>query len=75
MYPTLTAVCQDAFQIGFEAYTALTELIQPGANNAGSVRKALPTWLEVHDTTGPAPQRSVRVLPDGTKTEPVSQDL
>jgi hypothetical protein len=31
---------------------------------------ALPTWLEVHDTTAPPPDQPVRILPDGTRVQP-----
>ncbi len=51
--PTYTAVCQNTHALGQEAIDALWKRISaPGAE---PVRKALQTWLEVHDSTGPAP--------------------
>jgi len=54
VYPTLTAVCQDAQSIGFEASLHLTRMIRDGAMKLG-FQKTLPTFFEVHDSTGPPP--------------------
>jgi DNA-binding LacI/PurR family transcriptional regulator len=73
-YPQLTAVCQDAVQIGYEASSALKRLIDADPTDEVSpARIALPTWLEVHETTGPPPSETFRVLPDGTRTQPVDR--
>lgn len=72
VFPHLTAVCQDASQIGYEAFTALTRRVEAGAGHCEPFRQAMPTWLEVHDTTGPVPSQPIRILPDGTRTEPIS---
>ena len=68
VYPRLTVVCQDAGQLGAESFHGLVRLISsPGGEGKRSIRMAMPTWLEIHDTTGPAPDGPVRVLPDGTR--------
>ena len=69
VYPRLTAVCQDASQLGSEAFAALIR--QVGSSKRGSVpaRLTIPTWLEVHDTTAPPPEIPVRILPDGTRVQ------
>ncbi len=68
-YPQLTAVCQDALQIGYEASAALKHLIDQGPADAEPIRIAMPTWLEIHDTTGPPPNEPFRVLPDGSRVQ------
>jgi DNA-binding LacI/PurR family transcriptional regulator len=75
VYPRLTAVCQDASQLGYEAFAALARWVD-SANRDGErvpIRLALPTWLEVHDTTGPPPVCPARVLPDGTRVRQQEQ--
>jgi LacI family transcriptional regulator len=52
VYPQMTAVRQDAAAIGREAFDALHTMFKSG-EPAPPVRKALNTWLEVHDSTGP----------------------
>jgi DNA-binding LacI/PurR family transcriptional regulator len=63
--PKLTAVCQDAPELGREAFNALNRLINDDASLP--VSKELRTWLEVHETTGKPPANAVRILPDGTR--------
>lgn len=50
VFPTLTAVCQDATAIGFEAARFLSR----GERNA-SLRAIVPTFLEINQSTGPVP--------------------
>ena len=54
VYPELTAVCQDASALGFEAFSLLKTLIEraetPEAPMPAPVCKALRTWLEVHES-------------------------
>lgn len=69
-YPTLTAVCQDAIQIGYEASAALKRIIDTDPDDREPITMALPTWLEIHDTTAPPPNQPVRILPDGTRVQP-----
>lgn len=52
-FPTLTAVCQDAHSLGFEASLWLTRWLSGSRN--GPLRKIVPTYFEVHGSTGPAP--------------------
>lgn len=53
LYPTLTAICQDAVAMGREALTALFGMLdQP--DGAPVVKRAMRAWLEVHGSTGPA---------------------
>ncbi len=68
-YPQITAVCQDAVQIGHEASTALKRIIDRAPEKAAPIRVAIPTWLEVHETTGPPPAKPFRVLPNGTRVD------
>lgn len=65
IYPKMSAICQDARQLGYEAMQALSQQILE--DPAVSVRKSIPTWLELHDTTGQPPAERVRVLPDGSR--------
>ncbi|MEM7315170.1 MAG: substrate-binding domain-containing protein, partial [Planctomycetota bacterium] len=67
VYPKMTAVCQDAVRLGYEAFTGLSQLVTSERNNKPVVREAFPTWLEVNDTTGKPSTRGVRILPDGTR--------
>jgi DNA-binding LacI/PurR family transcriptional regulator len=54
MQPTMTAVCQDATEIGREAFEVLHSLI--GASGRPQVhRRILPTVLEIHGSTAAAP--------------------
>ena len=55
VYPTLTAVCQDASALGFEAALWLTRRVS-GSVNHDTLQKTLPTFFEVNQSTGPAPQ-------------------
>lgn len=68
VWPTLTAVCQDATQIGFEAALWLTRTIN--GREAEPMRKQALTTFEVHGTTGRPPVQAVRILPDGTRLTP-----
>ncbi len=69
VYPQLTAVCQDASQLGYEAFAALAQQVGSVDRDRAPVRLTIPTWLEVHDTTAPPPDCPVRVLPDGTRVQ------
>lgn len=69
----LTAVCQDTIQIGYEASSALKRIIDSGPDGREPVQMAMPTWLEVHESSGPPPAEPFRVLPDGTRVQPIEQ--
>lgn len=62
VFPELTSVCQDASVLGFEAFNAVMSLLERDASIAGvaptPVRKALRTWLEIHESAGPAPAKA-----------------
>ena len=55
VYPTLTAVCQDATALGFEAARFLVR--KPVGER---FRMVVPTFLEVNQSTGPAPDGANR---------------
>ena len=65
VWPALTAVCQNAAQLGFEAALWLTRTL--GGREKSPLRKEAPTFFEVHGTTGQAPKQVVRILPDGSR--------
>jgi DNA-binding LacI/PurR family transcriptional regulator len=65
VWPALTAVCQNASQLGFEAALWLTRTL--GGQEKSPLRKQASTFFEVHGTTGRAPQQVVRILPDGSR--------
>ena len=53
VYPTLTAVCQDAGALGYEAALHMTRRLQGQTN--GKFQKSLPTFFEVNRSTGRPP--------------------
>ncbi len=57
-FPTFTAVCQDAAQLGLEAARWLTRSIAGAA--AGPLRERRPTTISYNRSTGPAPVRPWR---------------
>jgi DNA-binding LacI/PurR family transcriptional regulator len=57
--PQLTAVCQDARALGSEAVALLSEVVS-AAPGSPPQSKALRCWLEVHESTGPAPRDAPR---------------
>jgi len=70
VYPEMTSVCQDAVAMGREAFSVLNETLgenpvsttydqkaAPRAQNTQAIHRSLRTWLEVHDSAGPAPQQ------------------
>jgi len=65
VYPKMSAICQDAHQLGFEAAKALTQRLISESDEP--VRAAYPTWMEMHGTVGRPPAVAMRVLPDGTR--------
>jgi DNA-binding LacI/PurR family transcriptional regulator len=65
VYPKMSAICQDAHQLGYEAAKALSERLLD--DSEAVVRKAYPTWLELHGTVGRPPAEAMRVLPDGSR--------
>ncbi|MEZ6191358.1 MAG: LacI family DNA-binding transcriptional regulator [Phycisphaerales bacterium] len=49
-WPTMTAVCQNAYELGLEACRVLTRIID---GEHAPQATAPVAWLEVHDSTGP----------------------
>ena len=64
-WPVLSAVCQDAAQLGFEAALWLTRKLAGVVHEP--LRKEMSTFFEVHETTGLPPATPVRVLPSGQR--------
>ena len=67
VYPPLTAVCQNATNLGTEAGLWLTQKLLN--MNDEPMRKVATTFFEVNQTTGLPPRKRVRILPDGTRIE------
>ena len=69
VFPRMSAVCQDARRLGYEAFSALSQMVaadgKSGANTV--VHEVFPTWLEINDTTGQPPSTLTKILPDGTR--------
>ena len=66
VYPRMTAVCQDARQLGSDAFLELARAVQAGSGERPQNRISA-TWLEINKSTGQPPAEPVRVLPDGTR--------
>jgi DNA-binding LacI/PurR family transcriptional regulator len=65
VYPKMSAICQDAHRLGYEAAKALHERLQDHADEP--LRVVHPTWLELHSTVSQPPAVAMRVLPDGSR--------
>ncbi|MGQ0628014.1 MAG: LacI family DNA-binding transcriptional regulator [Phycisphaerales bacterium] len=65
VWPPVTAVCQDADMLGYEAALWLTRRLSGKAE--GSLRLVRQTMFEINRTTGAPPRTQVRVLPDGRR--------
>jgi DNA-binding LacI/PurR family transcriptional regulator len=63
VHPTLTAVCQDARGLGYEAGTYLTSMLT--SSTRLRFRKTAPTFFEIHDTTGAPPDKPKRLVSNG----------
>jgi DNA-binding LacI/PurR family transcriptional regulator len=66
VWPTLTAVCQNAAQLGFEAALWLTRKLA-GRGDHSNLRRQAASFFEVHASTGRPSQSVVRILPDGSR--------
>jgi hypothetical protein len=72
VYPTMTAVCQDARASGRAAYELLLGLCRMPRDewDATEPRCVLgKAWFEVNHTTGRVPKHPSRVLPSGQRIE------
>jgi DNA-binding LacI/PurR family transcriptional regulator len=72
VWPALTAVCQDATQLGFEAALWLTRKLAGMEDQV--LRKKTATFFEVHGTTGLPPKKPKRILPDGSRLAVANSD-
>ena len=72
VYPKMTAVCQDARQLGYEAFAGLAQAVKGGNGNCCQNRITT-TWLEINNSTGQPPAKSVGILPDGTRVKVAGQ--
>ncbi len=68
VYPQMTAVCQDARQVGYEAFSELARCVE-ASNGDRPGHRILSSWLEINNSTGQPPVDPVRILPDGTRVE------
>ena len=66
VYPKMTSVCQNAKQLGSEAFIQLASMVEAGMSQRSANRIAS-CWFEINGTTGRVPQELTRVLPDGTR--------
>lgn len=55
VYPTLTAVCQPASQLGFEATLWLTRRLM--GDGQGSLQRTISTFFEINASTAPPPNQ------------------
>ena len=65
VHPTLTAVCQDAGALGFEAGLRLTRMLTGACQD--NFQKMVPTFFEVNRSTGPPPANPRGVNGNGSK--------
>jgi DNA-binding LacI/PurR family transcriptional regulator len=68
VYPRMTAVCQDARQLGSEAFRELAQAVVAG-NGQKMQHRVFESWLEINSSTGQPLSEPVRILPDGTRLE------
>lgn len=66
VYPKMTAICQDARQLGYDAFAELAQAVE-GDNRSRCQNRISSTWLEINNSTGQPPINSVGILPDGTR--------
>jgi DNA-binding LacI/PurR family transcriptional regulator len=59
VFPTLTAVCQDASTLGFEAAHGLARILS--GEVAQGFQSTAPTFFEVNNSTGPPPENAATV--------------
>jgi DNA-binding LacI/PurR family transcriptional regulator len=73
VWPTLTAVCQNASELGFEAALWLTRKLS--GKDATPLRKQAVTYFEVHGTTAQPSREQFRVMPDGARVAITTTDV
>jgi DNA-binding LacI/PurR family transcriptional regulator len=70
VHPTMSAICQDSWDLGRSAYELLLRLCaMPADKRAATVPPSVlgKAWLEINHTTGRAPAGAIRVLPSGQR--------
>lgn len=66
VFPLMSAVCQDARQLGYDAFAELARTVEAGSGT--KTKDCVSTcWLEINNSTGQPPENSSRILPDGTR--------
>lgn len=60
VHPTLTAVCQNAVQVGMEAGARLSHLLT--GRSQDSFQVTLPSYFEINESTGPPPEDAARAV-------------
>ena len=69
-HPVYTAICQNAAELGSQAGRWLCrQLAHNGGRNGESdhLRSESAAFLEINQTTGPRPDRAVRIMPSGQR--------
>jgi LacI family transcriptional regulator, galactose operon repressor len=70
IYPVMTAICQDSCELGKRAFELLVRRILKRSAKDDSIVLG-DAWLEINHTTGWARSKSVRILPNGDRLQPV----
>lgn len=74
VYPRMTAVCQDAQHLGYEAFVELARVVEADNGDRRCQNRIASSWFEINNTTCQPPENSVSILPDGTRLEASSND-
>ncbi|MEN1680082.1 MAG: LacI family DNA-binding transcriptional regulator [Planctomycetota bacterium] len=67
VFPHMSAVCQDAKLVGRTAWELVVERCLSGPRSAVPSATPQQAWLEICNTSGPAPSNPDRVLPTGAR--------
>lgn len=66
VYPRMSAVCQDARELGRAAMQSVIAQIER-QDHQGPRSQAFEAWLDLCNTTGPPPANAERILPTGAR--------
>ncbi len=69
VHPRMTAICQDATQLGHDAFSELARALEAGNGDRPQDRISN-TWLEINNSTGRPTAQPVSILPNGTRLQP-----
>lgn len=69
VHPAMSAVCQDAYMLGMQAFRML---LSPG-DGPEPRKQVLPTWFDIQRSTGRPPEQPYRLLPDHSRIEDEEQ--